>query len=59
MTTPEEILKEFDNKIDAVVDEGRTKIGIPSTVVKVEKGEISILREGNIAKEEIVNKVYR
>ena len=48
-----EIIKEFDGKIDCFIDGGKTKIGFASTIVKVENGEIKILREGKITKEDI------
>lgn len=48
-----EIIKDFDGKIDCFIDGGKTKIGFASTIVKVENGEIKILREGKITKEDI------
>lgn len=39
------------------MDGGTTKIGVPSTVVKVEEKDINILRKGPITKEEILESV--
>lgn len=41
--------KEFEDKVDIIVDGGKTKIGIASTIVKIdENSQINILREGSI-----------
>lgn len=39
------------------IDGGESKIGIPSTIVKVQNNEIIILREGSISKEDILRKI--
>ena len=49
----QEIIKEFGDKVDYYIDGGKSKIGIGSTIVKVENNTIKILREGSISKEEI------
>ena len=41
-------------KLGIIVDGGIPKIGIASTVVRVENGNINILREGPIKKEDIL-----
>lgn len=51
----QDIIKEFGDKIDYYIDGGKCKIGIGSTIVKVENNAIKILREGIISKEEIEN----
>lgn len=51
----QDIIKEFGDKIDYYIDGGKSKIGIGSTIVKVENNAIKILREGIISKEEIEN----
>jgi len=53
----QEIVKEFGDKVDYYIDGGKSKIGIGSTIVKVENNEIKILREGSISKEEIENAI--
>lgn len=54
-TNYESIISDFQRKIDYFIDSGESKIGIPSTVVKVVDGKPKILREGSISKEEIMN----
>ena len=49
----QEIIKEFGDKVDYYIDGGKSKIGIGSTIVKVENNTIKILREGSISKKEI------
>ena len=49
----QEIVKEFEDKVDYYIDGGKSKIGIGSTIVKVENNTIKILREGSISKKEI------
>lgn len=46
---PDQIL----NNVDCIVDNGITKIGVASTVVKLEEKEVKIIREGPITKEMI------
>lgn len=52
-TNAQEIEEDIKNKVDLVVDDGEAKIGIPSTIIKIENKEIKILREGPISKEEL------
>ena len=51
---PEEIKKYF-SKRDAIISGGIIEKGVPSTIVKVDKGKINILREGKITKKQIEN----
>ena len=46
-------MKEFENKVDCFIDGGESKIGIASTIVKIENDKINILRKGTITKEDI------
>ena len=46
-------MEDFDGKVDYFVDEGPSKIGLASTIVKVEKGIPKILRKGAISEEQI------
>ncbi|MFP4029134.1 MAG: L-threonylcarbamoyladenylate synthase [Candidatus Brocadiia bacterium] len=48
-----EALEIFDGKIVAVVDGGPARIGVSSTVVRVCKGEMEILREGSLSVEKL------
>lgn len=47
-TTAKEVLRDLDGKIDVVIDGGRTKVGVESTVVDITEREPKILREGAI-----------
>lgn len=49
----QEIKKDFENKVDAIIDGGKAKLGTASTIVKVENGEIKILRQGSLVIEEL------
>ncbi len=43
-----DFLEEFKNKVDIIVDGGKSPIGLPSTIVKIENDSLKILREGNL-----------
>ena len=55
-TNLEQIMNDFKGKVDCFIDGGESKLGISSTIVRVDNGEPNILREGTISKEQI-NKV--
>lgn len=52
---PEEIKKYFSKSVDAIISGGIIEKGVPSTIVKVDRGKINILREGKITKKQIEN----
>ena len=52
-TNIESIIQDFGGNVDFYIDEGESKLGIGSTIVKVIDGIPKILREGSISKEEI------
>ena len=52
-TTIEEIREELENKVAAIIDGGKTKIGLESTVVKVINEVPIILRPGAITENDI------
>lgn len=52
-TNAYQVLKDFEEKIDLVIDQGETEIGIPSTIVDLSTEEIKILREGAITAKRI------
>lgn len=59
-TNIEDIIEELQEKVDYILDGGITNIGLESTVIRVEKDTIRILRPGKITKEQleaIANKV--
>jgi L-threonylcarbamoyladenylate synthase len=47
-TTAAEVLEQLDGRIALVLDGGRTKVGVPSTVVDCTGSDARILREGAI-----------
>ncbi|MCB9747343.1 MAG: threonylcarbamoyl-AMP synthase [Candidatus Omnitrophica bacterium] len=57
--TCEEALEDFNGLVDVAIDGGEAPIGKGSTVVDMTKKEISVLREGVIAREEIENVVRK
>lgn len=52
-TSVEDIKKELEDSIQYIVDDGECSVGLESTVVKVIKNEVVILRPGNVTLEEI------
>ena len=48
-----EIIEDFKGKIDYFIDGGKSKIGKASTIIRIEDGNVHILREGKITKEDI------
>ena len=42
----DDFLEEFKDKVDIIVDGGKSPIGVASTIVRVENNEIRILRQG-------------
>jgi L-threonylcarbamoyladenylate synthase len=51
----EEVLQDLDGRIDAVVDGGRSVIGIASTIVDLTEKPFKVLREETIKPEEIAS----
>lgn len=51
----EEIVKDYNNKVDAIYNSNEPSSNLSSTVVKIIDGEVIILREGGISKEQIEN----
>lgn len=47
------IIKDFEGKVDYIIDSGESKLGVASTIVKVVDNVPHILREGSITKEQI------
>ena len=52
-TKIEDIIEEFEGKVQYIIDGGFTEIGVESTVIKVENGIIHLLRPGKITKEQL------
>ncbi len=52
--TADEVLKSLGDRLDIVLDGGPSTLGIESTIVRVHRGSVSILREGAITEDDIV-----
>lgn len=52
-TTVEDIFEELKDKVDCIIDGGKTQVGLESTVVRVIDGIPNILRPGKITPEQI------
>ena len=46
------------NEVDIIIESEENLTGIPSTIIKYENGEFSLLREGNIKFENILKLIY-
>ena len=44
----EDLVKEFDGKVDIIIDGGITDLKVSSTIVKIKNNEIEVLRQGTI-----------
>lgn len=47
-TEIEKIVAEFKDKVDVIIDGGKSKIGVPSTIIQVDNKEIKVLRQGSL-----------
>lgn len=52
-TCMESIVEDLNEKVDYILDGGKTPIGIESTIVQVKENKVRILRLGKVTKEEI------
>lgn len=57
-TTGERVIEELGDRVDLIVDDGRTRYAEASTVVLVRNGELKILREG-VLNEAVVRRLAR
>lgn len=53
-TNIDTIINDFKDKVDYYIDGGESKLGIGSTIVKIENGYPVILRDGSISKKQIL-----
>jgi len=51
--TAEDVLKDLDGRIEVILDSGKTKLGIESTILDLTENPPRILREGAIKKDEL------
>ena len=49
-----QVLLAFDEKIDLLVDQGETEIGIPTTIIDLSTDKVKILRKGSISEKRIL-----
>lgn len=54
-STAREALDQLGKNVDLVLDSGKCKLGVPSTVVDLTKEPFEVLREGPITKKEILS----
>ena len=54
-----EILPDFENKVDICIDGGKSELSESSTIVQVVDNEIKVLRQGKILKQDIENILYK
>lgn len=52
-----DIIKDFKNGVDAIIDGGKANLGLASTIIQVVNNEIKILRQGKITKKELLEKI--
>lgn len=52
-TSAQDVADMFGNKIPLIVDGGMTPVGVESTIIKVSRDHIYLLRPGGLAREEI------
>ncbi len=52
-----ELYKDFNNLVDVIIDGGVPNLSKSSTIVKINNNDISILREGNISKDDIIKSI--
>ena len=53
LTNVKQLPEVFKQNAYLIIDGGEAKIGVASTIIKVEEEKIKILREGPITKEEL------
>ena len=56
-TNIKNIYNDFNDNVDIYIDDGESKLGIASTIVKVESEEIKILRQGVITLNDIKSRI--
>ncbi|MBO7516421.1 MAG: Sua5/YciO/YrdC/YwlC family protein, partial [Spirochaetia bacterium] len=48
MTSIEEIIKEFEDKVDLIVDAGVLPKSLPSTIIDLSDGTLNLVRQGQL-----------
>lgn len=52
-TEPKHVIKNLGEKVGYVIDGGKCKFGVESTILEIKNGKVTLLRHGAITKEEI------
>ncbi|MCO5063253.1 MAG: L-threonylcarbamoyladenylate synthase [Rhizobiaceae bacterium] len=52
-TTAEAVADDLGKKVELIVDGGQTPVGVESTIVKVDAGQVYLLRPGGVSAEDI------
>ena len=52
-TDAQHVIKQLGNKIDAVIDGGKCKVGVESTILEITESKMFLLRHGGLSVEEI------
>jgi len=52
-TRPEHVKASLNGRVDFILDGGDCKVGLESTIVKIEEGAIIVLRPGGISREDL------
>lgn len=53
------VKKSLGNKVDIILDGGKSEVGVESTIIQFEKGKFYLLRPGGLSKEEIEKVIGR
>jgi L-threonylcarbamoyladenylate synthase len=53
-TSADHVQNGIGNQIDYILDGGKCPIGIESTIISIENGQVQVLREGGISQEKII-----
>ena len=48
LDTPQEIQETFGSQVDLIVDDGEKKGALPSTLIKLENGNVQVIRQGEV-----------
>lgn len=58
-TDAQHVINQLGDKIDAVIDGGKCKVGVESTILEITESEIFLLRHGGLSVEEIEETIGR
>jgi len=51
-----EVYADLNGKVDAIFMNGKSKLGVPSTIIKLAGGKLQIIRQGSVTAEQITKK---